>query len=77
MGKKIVGVIAFAAIAVVAGWNYQQNKNEVVMSNLVLENVDALARYEDNYCPNGCLDQSGDGCWCYREYPHLQEAKWN
>ena len=26
MGKKIIGVIAFAAIAA-AGWNYQQNKN--------------------------------------------------
>ena len=28
MGKKIIGVIAFAAIAAAAGWNYQQNKNE-------------------------------------------------
>ena len=27
MGKKFFGVIAFAAIAAVAGWNYQQNKN--------------------------------------------------
>ena len=28
MGKKFFGVIAFAAIAVAAGWNYQQNKQE-------------------------------------------------
>ena len=27
MGKKIIGVIAFAAIAAVAGWNYQQKQN--------------------------------------------------
>ena len=26
MGKKFFGVIAFAAIAVAAGWNFQQNK---------------------------------------------------
>ena len=38
MGKKIIGVIAFAAIAA-AGWNYQQNKNEVQLSDLALENV--------------------------------------
>ena len=32
MGKKFFGVIAFAAIAAVAGWNYQQNKNEVQLT---------------------------------------------
>ena len=46
MGKKFFGVIAFAAIAAVAGWNYQQNKNEVQLSDLALENVEALARRE-------------------------------
>ena len=46
MGKKIIGVIAFAAIAVAAGWNYQQNKQEVELSDLALENVEALARGE-------------------------------
>ena len=29
MGTKILGVIAFAAIAIAADWNYQQNKQEV------------------------------------------------
>lgn len=33
----------FVAIAVAAGWNYQQNTNEVELSNLALENVEALA----------------------------------
>ena len=51
MGKKIIGVIAFAAIAA-AGWNYQQNKNEVQLSDLALENAEALARGESgtDYC---------------------------
>lgn len=46
MGKKFFGVIAFVAIAVAAGWNYQQNKHEVELSDLALENVEALARGE-------------------------------
>ena len=52
MGKKIIGVIAFAAIAVAAGWNYQQNTNEVQLSDLALENAEALARGESgtDYC---------------------------
>ena len=43
MGTKILGVIAFVAIAAAAGWNYQQNTNEVQLSDLALENVEALA----------------------------------
>ena len=41
MGKKIIGVIAFAAIAVAAGWNYQQNRNDVKLSDLTLADVEA------------------------------------
>ena len=39
MGTKILGVIAFVAIAAAAGWNYQQNTNEVQLSDLALETV--------------------------------------
>lgn len=46
MGKRLIGVIAFAAIAVAAGWNYQLNTNEVQLSDLALENVEALANGE-------------------------------
>lgn len=52
MGTKILGVIAFVAIAAAAGWNYQQNTNEVQLSDLALENTEALARGESgtDYC---------------------------
>ena len=62
MGKKIIGVIAFAAIAAVAGWNYQQNKNEVQLSDLALENVEALAWDENksNYHSFPELDGHGN-----------------
>ena len=52
MGTKILGVIAFVAIAAAAGWKYQQNTNEVHLSDLALENAEALARGESgtDYC---------------------------
>ena len=52
MGTKILGVIAFVAIAAAAGWNYQQNTNEVQLSDLALENAEALASGESgtDYC---------------------------
>ena len=52
MGTKILGVIAFVAIAAAAGWNYQQNTNEVQLSDFALENAEALARGESgtDYC---------------------------
>lgn len=72
MGKKFFGVIAFVAIAAAAGWNYQQNTNEVELSDLALENVEALASGESG-CPNGCLE-NGDGCFCNMWHPVYKEA---
>lgn len=46
MKKKIFGFIAVAALAVVAGWNYQQDKQNFQLSGLALENVEALAQDE-------------------------------
>lgn len=77
MGKKLFGVIAFVAIATAAGWNYQQNKQSVELSDLALANVEALVRYEDGECPNGCLTEyDSKGCWCYRFYPNVKEKDW-
>ncbi len=52
MKKHIIGIIAFAAITVVVGWGYIQNKQNVVLSDLALENVEALAdnEYHEGYC---------------------------
>ncbi len=73
MGKKIFGVIAFAAIAAAAaGWNYQQNEQVVELSDLALENVEALARGEsanhrcDDFTTMTCLS---NGHTYYNMYP--------
>lgn len=63
MGKKIFGVVAFAAIAVAAGWNYHQNTNEVKLSDLTLANIEALARDESGK-NNKALAQKANGEYC-------------
>lgn len=53
MRKKIFGVAIMAAIAVTAGWNMSQSENEVKLSDLTLDNVEALASCET----------TGGSCW--------------
>ena len=43
--KKILFSVAVIATVAIAGWNYQQNK-EVDLSDLAMENVEALANGE-------------------------------
>ena len=51
--KKIILSVAVVATAAIAGWNYQQSKQEVELSDLALENVEALAQGEnDQYSQN-------------------------
>lgn len=61
MGKKIIGVIAFAAIAVAAAWNYQQNKQSVEPSNLMLGDIEATAMCEVTKGDKVRLKCDGDG----------------
>ena len=79
MGKKIIGVIAFATIAVAAGWNYQQNKQEVELSDLALANINALADNESSsHCERLCyywpstycvLETSTSYIYCMEKFP--------
>ncbi len=57
MKKKIIGIVMIAVIAVAAGWNMIQNKNEITLSDLVLANVEALA--------SDCEKINGS-CWINR-----------
>ena len=54
MTKKIFGIIIIAVVAIVAGWNYQQGKTDVKLSDLALANVEALA---------DCEAIVGGSCW--------------
>ena len=62
MRKKIFGAVLIAAMAVAAGWNYQQNKQSVELSDLAMANVEALADPEIIVgvpCAQVCKN-----CWC-------------
>ncbi|MCS2892390.1 NVEALA domain-containing protein [Parabacteroides faecis] len=56
--KKLFGVIAIAAIAAAAGWNFSQSQNTIKLSDLALANIDALAIYENEYHED-CTWRSG------------------
>lgn len=73
MKKKIMYAVACVALAAIAGWNYQQSKQNVELSDLALENVEALASGEYSDCPNGCYD-NGSGCFCHYWFPSYREA---
>ena len=75
MKKKIFGVALIAAMAVAAGWNFNQSKNEVELSDLALANVEALARNEgsgncsmfpDKWCSFVVATPSGN--WIEQHY---------
>lgn len=73
MKKKFL--LAFGATAVIglAAYSLQPKSEEVTLSEMAMENVEALA-YINPECPNGCLTTSGS-CKCYGQHPYW-EAEW-
>lgn len=61
MKKRILSVAIVTAVAVAAGWNFNQSKNEVELSDLALANVEALASGEDGtgVCYNTITSKEG------------------
>lgn len=47
--KKTFGLLAAVAVVAAAGWSYQQSKQSVELSDLAMENVEALATGESDY----------------------------
>lgn len=67
MKKKIFGIALIAIMALAAGWNFTQSKNEVKLSELALANVEALARYELPEVEVNCSGGSYGMCqYCHR-----------
>ena len=63
MNKKYFKIVAAVLVLVEAGWNMKQNKNKVVLSDLALANVEALAQSETDW--GSCTLY---GCIAYFEY---------
>ncbi|MDE5677879.1 MAG: NVEALA domain-containing protein [Phocaeicola sp.] len=63
MGKKIFAALIVAVVAILAGYNiYQSQRMENDMSDLMLANVEALARYELPEVEVVCGSSQGK-CW--------------
>lgn len=73
MKKKVLGIVAAVAVVAIAGVNYLQMNQGIELSDLALENVEALAQGESDLCPNGCFD-NGNGCYCHFWFPTYREA---
>jgi hypothetical protein len=68
MRKKILGIAVMAVVAVAAAWNI--NQSEIKLSDLALDNVEALASGEggSGYCSysgGGCIIKYSDGTSTY------------
>lgn len=61
--KKLLGIIALVAIAAVVGWNFSQNQNGVELSDLALENIDALANPENDPLHPGWENRICENDW--------------
>lgn len=67
MIKKIFAIGCFAAIAAAFGYNVNNSNNEVVVTDLISTNTEALAG-----CINGCVE-GPNGCHCNGDYPQYAE----
>jgi hypothetical protein len=71
MQKKIISIVFVAAIAVAAAWNLSRNQEEAILSDVTLENIEALADGEASHgtCLNICLWHPNYDCHVYIYYP--------
>lgn len=70
MKKNILGIAILAIVALATGWNISQNNNKIQISDLALDNIDALASGESGsgYCSypgSGCIIRYSDGTSSY------------
>lgn len=49
--KKLIGIALITVTAVTAGWNFSQNEENIKLSDLTMENIEALAYWGEN--PDG------------------------
>lgn len=66
-----IAIISFAAYS-----SFQNQEEKIVLSEMAMENAEALAAEDVNpECPNGCLENPGT-CKCYGPHPY-EEKVWN
>ena len=75
--KKFLKFAFVAIFAATAGYGVYASQQSDAMSDLMLANVEALARYEVNPdCPNGCTSSLNSYCHCFKIYRDMREVHW-
>ena len=76
MKKKFLTVLSVVAVVALAAYGLQANNEEVVLSEMALEYVEALAAVDpiNPNCPDGCLTKAGY-CYCNGDHPY-EPKKW-
>lgn len=73
MKKKLLTIMIVATMftaAIATNIYMSQNNAEVTMSDILKDNVEALATINPD-CPDGCVE-GGGGCYCHGHYPNLK-----
>ncbi len=60
MKKKILGIAVMVVVALTVGWNINQSENDIKLSDLALDNVEALASGEGGGGGSDCYKCSYD-----------------
>ena len=71
--KKIFISAAVVAASVFGVYTANQNNAMAQMSDLQMENIEALGQQGEgsSMCETGCLNKKGSGCFCYRYWEDL------
>ena len=73
MKKKMFFLGAFLALTAVISWKVQESNKQV--NALVSDNVEALGN-PNPLCPNGCVAQTKEYCWCNGIHENSKEYDW-
>ncbi|MDH6342885.1 hypothetical protein M2480_001460 [Parabacteroides sp. PFB2-12] len=78
MKKKILSTVMLVAIAATAGWNSYQNENKVILSELGLANVEALARNEGGggKCGKAAYEYDNDWYEDTKDFMRCGDCEW-
>lgn len=60
--KRVLGIICVIATAAITYWNYQQDCSQSDLSDLFMENVNALARDESDEEKKFSYSYTGEEC---------------
>ena len=71
-------LLTFVSVAMVsfAAYSSLQSNEDASLTDMAMENAEALAQDINPMCPNGCVDPPDKECLCNGIYYKLSEFDW-